>query len=354
MQPAGKSNSTDGVVPKFSIAIPVYNRGDYLRQAIVSCLAQTVSDFEVIVSDDCSTEDLQAVAQSFGDPRISYHRAESRLGATANHQTAASLSKGQYIINLHSDDLLLPNCLEIAGGELDCRPEAAAVYFACTYLQGERVSGSSRLPAVTFADQALLDQHSWLHRFLEGPPSCCLFRKTVFDRVGGYNVALRVSYDWDLYLRFLTGGGGVVFLPRILSIYRQHPEQSAQTSSICGLWDMLDLWPQRDDEHWSARIMMGLVLTQCGVKMRSPEGIDGIARMFRELARRGVIVRLLTGLPAAVWDKARVRMGLGLEIHSGDYVSPAMVDEAIEQAKKMVQAQRRLDPLTTTEASRRK
>jgi glycosyltransferase involved in cell wall biosynthesis len=49
------------MTPKFSIAIPAYNRSDYLRQAIKSCLAQTTPDFEVIVSDDCSSEDLRAV-----------------------------------------------------------------------------------------------------------------------------------------------------------------------------------------------------------------------------------------------------------------------------------------------------
>src|SRR5689334_1165628 len=124
-------------MPKFSIAIPAYNRSDYLRQAIASCLAQSISDFEIIVSDDCSSEDICAVVRSFDDPRIAYHRSEYRLGATANHQKAISLSTGTYAIALNSDDMLLPNCLEVAGGELDRRPQAAAVYFACTYLDGD-------------------------------------------------------------------------------------------------------------------------------------------------------------------------------------------------------------------------
>jgi glycosyltransferase involved in cell wall biosynthesis len=341
----------EATAPKFSIAIPVYNRAEYLRQTIASCLAQTVSNFEVIVSDDCSTEDLRAVVRSFGDARIFYHRSESRLGATVNHQTAVSLSKGRYVINLHSDDMLLPNCLEIAGGELDYRSEAAAVYFACTYLQGDRVSGSSRVPAVGFADQLSLDQYSWLHRFLGVAPSCCLFRKVAFDRIGGYNKALRIAYDWDLYIKFLTIGGGVSFLPRILSIYRQHPEQSVQTSSIDGLWDMLELWPQRDNVHWSARNLMGLVLTQCGVKMRSSEGLAGIWSMFRELTRRRVFFRLLGGLPPALWDKLRARIGFAPKEYAGDYILPAMREEAVEQAKKTVQEQTLLLSLNEAQKS---
>ena len=74
---------------RFSIVIPAYNRGEYLRQALASCLAQTTSDFEVIVSDDCSAEDLQSVAASFGDARIKYSKSEIRLGAAKNHQRAA-------------------------------------------------------------------------------------------------------------------------------------------------------------------------------------------------------------------------------------------------------------------------
>ena len=101
------------MTPKYSVAIPAYNRSDYLRQALESCLRQTVDDFEVIVSDDCSSEDLGAVVRSFGDPRIVYHRSEVRLGATANHQRAVTLSRGTYAITLNSDDLLLPDCLEV-------------------------------------------------------------------------------------------------------------------------------------------------------------------------------------------------------------------------------------------------
>ena len=114
--------------PKFSIAIPVYNRPEYLRQAIRSALGQTASDFEIVVSDDCSTDDLRLVVNSFGDARISYHRSARNLGAAKNHQLSVSLSRGEYVVALNSDDLLLPSSLEAAGRALDECREAAAVY----------------------------------------------------------------------------------------------------------------------------------------------------------------------------------------------------------------------------------
>ncbi len=320
------------MTPKFSIAIPVYNRSEYLRQAIASCLAQTVSDFEVTVSDDCSSEDLRAVVQSFGDPRVVHHRAESRLGACANHQRAVSLSRGAYVINLHSDDMMLPNCVEVAGRELDRRTDAAAAYFACTYLESGRVSGGSVVPAMGFADAASLLREPWLEGFHGNAPSCCLFRRTAFDRVGGYRTFLRLAYDWDLYIRFLTSGGGVIFIPQILGICGLHSEQSVQTSSIDGLWDMLELWAGEYNESWSARTLAGLVVTQCGLKLRKGDGIAGIAKMFKEIHRRKLGRRLLGGFPGAVWDKVRVRMGLANSDDANHYIPPINGDAAIEQA----------------------
>jgi glycosyltransferase involved in cell wall biosynthesis len=316
--------------PRFSIAIPVYNRSDYLCQAIASCLAQTVSDFEVIVSDDCSSENLLAVVQSFGDPRIVHHRAESRLGAVANHQKVVSLSRGAYVINLHSDDMMLPNCLEIAGRALDGRPEAAAVYFSCTYLEDGRVSGGSLVPGVDFADSTSLMRQPWLERFHGVAPSCCLFRRAVFDQTGGYRTSLKLAYDWDLYLRFLTAGGGVIFVPQILGVCGLHNEQAVQTSSIDGLWDMFQLWP--DNDHWLARELAGLVLTQCGLKMRRGDGAGGIVRMFKEIHRRKLARRLLGGLPGALSDKIRTRIGVARSDDAQHYIPPINRDTAIEQA----------------------
>src|SRR5512132_3203751 len=112
--------------PKYSIAIPAHNRQDYLKSAIASCLTQTVDDFEIVVSDDCSVDDLQSVVDAFGDSRIRYYRSKVGLGASKNHARSVALSQGKYGINLHSDDMLLPNCLEVAGAVLDARPHAGA------------------------------------------------------------------------------------------------------------------------------------------------------------------------------------------------------------------------------------
>src|SRR5690242_13117149 len=163
--------------PTFSIVIPVYNRREYLMKAILSCLHQTANGYEVIVSDDCSSEDLETTVLSFGDSRVQYSRSEVRLGASRSHQRAVSLARGEYVLVLHSDDMLLPDCIQVAGQALGARPNAAAAYFSTTYLMGSTVEGSHPIPNIRFADGEVFAHNPWLEKYHGVNPSCCLFRR---------------------------------------------------------------------------------------------------------------------------------------------------------------------------------
>ena len=99
---------------KFSITIPAYKQ-KYLYEAIESCLAQTYKDFELIIVDDASPEDLKSVVDRFQDSRIRYYRNEKNCGAlhvVDNWNISLSYAKGDYIICMGDDDRLLPCCLD--------------------------------------------------------------------------------------------------------------------------------------------------------------------------------------------------------------------------------------------------
>ena len=191
---------------------------------------------------------------------------------------------------------------------------------------------NSLVPAVNFADAKSLNERPWLHGFHGTCPSFCLFRREIFDNVGGYRTLLRFAYDWELYTRFLVFGGGVVFKPQVLGIYRIHDEQSVQTSNIEGLWDMLDLWPKERNDHWPAKELASLVVTQCGSELRSPGGFRGIKDIFCQVQRCGLTLRFLQGVPAALWQKVLVRGGVGRSNNPGHYISPVNHVAAVEQA----------------------
>lgn len=99
---------------KFSIAIPAY-KAKFLKECIGSILCQTYKDFEVIIVDDASPENLKSVVDEFKDDRIRYYRNETNCGAlnvVDNWNICLSYVTGDYIICMGDDDRLLPNCLE--------------------------------------------------------------------------------------------------------------------------------------------------------------------------------------------------------------------------------------------------
>jgi GT2 family glycosyltransferase len=322
--------------PQFSIAIPVYNRRDLLMQAIRSCLCQTAAEVEIVVSDDCSSEDLCSALEVFQDPRISYYRNNVRLGATRNHQQAVSRARGVYVLVLNSDDFVLPDCLEVAVRGLQKWKSAAAAYFSATYLTGSTIQGSHEMPRVEFADDETYLKNPWLEGYHGTSPSCCLFRKAAFDGIGGYREMLRFAYDWDLYMRFMRKGGGVVFIPEVLSVYRRHGEQMVNDRSIDGLLDVLDLWRQPEYSHWTSATIAGLVLTYCSDTIRKGKSLRPVLHSLRKYELKE---RILFGLPSALLRKARLSGG-GKEVGAGEnYRTPNDVELAIQKARTMLKNQ---------------
>ena len=99
---------------KFSITIPAYKR-TYLKDAIDSCLVQTYKDFELIIVNDSSPEDLESIVRLYSDTRIRYYKNEINCGAVNvvdNWNKCLEYATGDYIICMGDDDMLLPNCLE--------------------------------------------------------------------------------------------------------------------------------------------------------------------------------------------------------------------------------------------------
>lgn len=95
-----------------SVIMPTYNCGRFIRESIQSVLAQTYSQWELVVVDDCSTDDTESIVASFVDNRIRYYRNEKNCGAAITRNRALREAKGQWIAFLDSDDLWLPTKLE--------------------------------------------------------------------------------------------------------------------------------------------------------------------------------------------------------------------------------------------------
>jgi glycosyltransferase involved in cell wall biosynthesis len=110
--------------PLVSILIPTYNRPEFLRRAVESCLTQTYPHFEVIITDNSTNDDSARMAAAWTDPRLRYFKNEGNVGAVASCNRAVSLAVGPYVKFLMDDDLLKPRCLEWMVKALEENPSA--------------------------------------------------------------------------------------------------------------------------------------------------------------------------------------------------------------------------------------
>jgi glycosyltransferase involved in cell wall biosynthesis len=112
--------------PKVSIGLPVRNGGRHLGEAIDSILAQTFADFELIISDNASTDDTPAICAAYAarDPRVRVFRQERNIGAAANFNLVFARSTGKYFKWAAHDDLIHPSYLEACLAVLEAQPDA--------------------------------------------------------------------------------------------------------------------------------------------------------------------------------------------------------------------------------------
>ena len=99
---------------KFSILLPTRERLELLRHAVESVRVQDDADWEVVISDNASSQDVAGYVASLGDARVRYSRTDQLLPVTQNWNRALEASRGEYLIMLGDDDALLPRCLSRA------------------------------------------------------------------------------------------------------------------------------------------------------------------------------------------------------------------------------------------------
>ncbi len=116
--------------PKVSIGLPVYNGGEFLSKAIESILGQTFTDFELIISDNASTDNTAAICQSYADQdaRIRYYRNETNIGGANNGNRTVELAQGEYFRWAAHDDLCGAELIEKCVAVLDRDPSVVLCY----------------------------------------------------------------------------------------------------------------------------------------------------------------------------------------------------------------------------------
>jgi glycosyltransferase involved in cell wall biosynthesis len=121
---------SQGSAPRLSIGLPVYNGEPFLSEALDALLAQTFQDFELIISDNASSDSTAEICQEYArrDPRIRYVRQAVNIGAAGNHNAVITLSRGELFKWASDDDLYAPQLLERCVEVLDANPEVVLAH----------------------------------------------------------------------------------------------------------------------------------------------------------------------------------------------------------------------------------
>ncbi|MGH9968919.1 MAG: glycosyltransferase family 2 protein [Pyrinomonadaceae bacterium] len=199
--------------PLISVVMPVHNALPFLAESINSILRQTLSDFEFVILDDASTDGSVELLRewSLRDKRIHPHESKKRLGLSGSSNAVVSKARAPIVARMDADDIAHPDRLRRQWNIIEGRPDVAVIGTLCN---GIDASGRVVRPR----DRWRLVRRSG---YIPFPHGSAMFRREVFDQVGGYDETSACGEDQDLFWR-MAARGRVLTLPDILYSYRYH------------------------------------------------------------------------------------------------------------------------------------
>lgn len=226
--------------PLVSICVPTYNGSQYLHECLNSVLSQSITDFEVLVVDDQSSDDTFEITKQYAkkDKRIKLYRNNSNLGLVGNWNRCIELANGEWIKFVFQDDIIKNNCLELM------------LYKTCTktpfvicqrdFIFHPLTSKENRdfylntLPNIghLFPNTELISPKQICEKVLLEPlnffgePTSTLIHHTIFKKFGSFNLSMVQICDLEYWIR-VSINTGVKFIPSNLVQFRVHPSSTS-------------------------------------------------------------------------------------------------------------------------------
>lgn len=220
--------------PIVSIIMPVYNGARYLATAIESALAQTWPAIQLILVNDCATDNSAEIIQRYlTDPRITYLVNATNSGVAASRNIALQHATGAYITFHDQDDLWLPNKLELQMGALQQHPDVGLLHtrYARIDTDGTLLPEYRSLDQKAFGNSAAetvvgnVFEEIFISNDIQ--PLTSIIPKRVLDDVGWFNPDLPGVDDYELWLR-IARRYPVAHLQTITGFWRQHAAQQSK------------------------------------------------------------------------------------------------------------------------------
>jgi len=208
--------------PKVSACVVTYNQQDFIAECLESILSQDYQNFEICISDDCSTDSTPDIIDKYinSNPgKIKFIRNSHNLGITINSNVSLSLANGEYVTFTAGDDLMLPGKLAAQVEYMEQHPECRISYHNSEVFDSKTRKVLSYSKDLSYSGKgdfnALLSRGSFI-----GGCEAMVRRSFIPDY--GYDERLPIGSDWKLHLDILIGGGEVHYLDRVLAGHRRH------------------------------------------------------------------------------------------------------------------------------------
>ena len=177
--------------PEINIAIPTYNRADMLRLSLESALSQDYENFRITILDNASTDDTQALVNSYADKRITYIRNKKNIGQFRNWNRALDINECPYIMVLQDDDLIRPSFVRKSVATLERHPQAAFSFVEISEIDESGNIIHAQHQTDNFPE-GLLSGTDYLRRIVAGERRCDRQRHRVGSlRAAGTDSGLR-------------------------------------------------------------------------------------------------------------------------------------------------------------------
>ena len=212
------------VIPKVSVVIKSYNHAAYVRQCISSVLEQSFQDFEIVVTDDASTDGTAEIIREFKDPRIHLQVLPRNHGISIAMNMTIARTRGEYLAILNSDDFALPGRLEKQVAFLDQNPEVSVLFGFPLTVDDHGTPTAGLNTFIAPKPPARFTRAVWLrHLFFPGNCFCAptaMIRRQAYAGVGQYDPRLTNLQDYDMWIRMLMTGREFHVLPEQVTAFR--------------------------------------------------------------------------------------------------------------------------------------
>lgn len=220
--------------PLITIAIPTYNRADsYLSQTLESAVNQTYRNIEILISDNCSTDNTESVVKSFNDPRICYFRQKENIKANENFNFLLKEARGDYFLLLHDDDLIDSDFVETC---IKAANYSTNIGLIRTGMR--RIDSQEKVLAINTNDAIHLSTEDffllWFNQKIPMHLCMSLFNTKYLKLIGGFNSKHQLFQD-VLAEVILAAKYGRMDIKNVKASYRMHAGQYSCSAKI-KLW----------------------------------------------------------------------------------------------------------------------